>query len=38
MDYDVFIAVSCIWRFAQTEYVQEIAKRWVERKTAISLL
>ena len=33
MDYDVFIAVSCIWRFAQTEYVQEIAQRWVERKT-----
>lgn len=32
MDYDVFISVSCIWRFAQTEYVQEVAKRWVERK------
>ena len=32
MDYDVFIAVSCIWRFAQTEYVQEVAKRWIERK------
>lgn len=32
MEYDVFIAVSCIWRFAQTEYVQEVAKRWVERK------
>lgn len=33
MDYDVFIAVSCVWRFAQTEYVQEVAKRWLERKT-----
>ena len=32
MEYDVFIAVSCIWRFAQTEYVQEVAKRWIERK------
>ena len=31
MDYDVFIAVSCVWRFAQTEYVQEVAKRWLER-------
>ena len=32
MDYDVFIAVSCIHRFAQVEYVQEVAKRWIERK------
>ena len=32
MDYDIFIAVSCIWRFAQTEYVQEVAKRWIDRK------
>lgn len=32
MEYDVFIAVSCIFRFAQTEYVQEVAKRWLERK------
>lgn len=32
MDYDIFIAVSCIWRFSQTEYVQEVAKRWIERK------
>jgi len=32
LEYDVFIAVSCIWRFAQTEYVQEVAKRWIENK------
>ena len=37
MDYDVFIAVSCIHRFAQVEYVQEVAKRWIERKHGLLL-
>ena len=32
MDYDVFIAVSCIHRFALLNMSQEVAKRWIERK------
>jgi len=31
LEYDIFISISCMWRFAQTELVQEVAKKWVER-------
>jgi NADP-dependent 3-hydroxy acid dehydrogenase YdfG len=32
LDYDVFISVSCLWHFYQTELVQEVALSWIEDK------
>tara|TARA_B100000809_G_scaffold234563_1_gene252062 strand:- start:113 stop:667 length:555 start_codon:yes stop_codon:yes gene_type:complete len=32
LEYNIFISISCLWRFAQTELVQEVAKNWIERK------
>ena len=32
LDYDVVISVSCLWKHHQTNLVQEIAKRWMDKK------
>lgn len=32
LEYDVFISVSCLWKFHQTTLVQEVAKKWEENK------
>ena len=32
LEYDLFISVSCLWHFYQTELVQEVALSWIKDK------
>jgi hypothetical protein len=32
LEYDVFLSISCLWHFYQTELVQEVALQWAENK------
>lgn len=32
LEYDVFVSVSCLWHFYQTELVQEVALQWEKNK------